>query len=179
MTDTREHLPPTDGNELRDCADTHRQALIRDISRLHRFSSHGVQALALFLVVSILAWRGFTFLPSPESVTAYLGKPPSARIIGIVLMLYTFSAIILSLSRLAAGIEHHSSFSHVGFLAGFFLFYYYGKCLEENYWAVFGSGITILGVECYRIWVYCTENISRKEEDIEFVTRTGRLPPKE
>src|SRR6185369_15666317 len=121
-------------------------------------------------------WWEFSFLPAPETVTAVLGKPPSAPIISIALVIYTFSAIILSLSRMAAGIEHRSSFSHVGFLTAFYLFYYFGKSLDENFWAVFGSGITILGVESYRIWTFCAEGITKKKEDIEFVTRTGRTP---
>jgi hypothetical protein len=148
----------------------------REVSRLNRLSTRGVVALALFLVVSIFAWWGFFFLPAPDAVTAYLGKPPSARIISIVLLIYTFSALILSLTRMATGIEHKSSFSHVGFLTAFFLFYYFGKSLEENYWAVLGAGITILGVESYRIWTYCAEGIARKKEDLAYVARTGKPP---
>jgi hypothetical protein len=179
MTDMREDQLSADINKTLNNADILRQELLKEISKLERFSSRGILALSLFLVVSILAWWGFPFLPAPESVTAILGKPPSANIISIVLLLYTFSAIILSLSRMAAGIEHNSSFSHVGFLTAFFLFYYFGKSLEENYWAVFGSGITILGVESYRIWSFCAEGISKNREDIEYVTRTGRPPPQE
>jgi len=179
MTDMREHQLSVDINETRDSADMLRQELLKEINRLNRFSTRGILALSLFLVVSILAWWGFYFLPAPDAATALLGKPPSARIISIVLLLYTFSAIILSLSRMAAGIEHRSSFSHVGFLTAFFLFYYFGKSLDENFWAVFGSGITILGVESYRIWSFCAEGISKNMEDIEYVNRTGRPPPQE
>ena len=179
MTDMREHQLSADINETRDSADIFRQELLNKINYLNRFSIRGILALSLFLVVSILAWWGFSFLPGPDIVTSFLGKPPSARIISIVLLIYTFSAIILSLSRMTSGIEHRSSFSHVGFLTAFFLFYYFGKSLEENYWAVFGSGITILGVESYRIWTFCAEGISKNKEDIEYVTRTGRLPPQE
>ncbi|MGB9081351.1 MAG: hypothetical protein WCD00_08630 [Desulfuromonadaceae bacterium] len=146
---------------------------------MKRFSTRGILALSLFLVVSALAWRGFPFLPAPDTVTAFIGKPPSASMISIVLLIYTFSAITLSLSRMAAGIEHNGSFSHVGFLTAFFLFYYFGKSLEDNYWAVLGAGITILGVESYRIWSYCAEGISKNREDIEYVNRTGRPPPEE
>ncbi len=169
----------TDISEVRDSAEILRQELMKEISRLNRFSHRGVLALALFLVISMFAWWGFFFLPSPDTVTAVLGRPPSARIISIALLLYTFSAIILSLSRMTAGIEHRSSFSHVGYLTAFFLFYYFGKALEDNYWAVFGSGVTILGVESYRIWTYCAEGIAKNQEDIEYVTRTGRPPPQE
>jgi len=179
MTDMREHQLSTDINEIRDSADILRQEFIKEIYRLNRFSMRGILALSLFLAISILAWWGFPFLPVPETVTAYLGKPPSSHIISIALLLYTFSAIILSLSRMTAGIEHRSSFSHVGYLTGFFLFYYFGKSLEDNYWAVFGAGITILGVESYRIWSFCAEGISKNREDLEYVTRTGRPPPQE
>jgi len=179
MTDLREQQLSADSDETRASADILRQELNREISRLNRFSTRGLMALSLFLFVSILAWWGFSFLPAPERVTAVLGKPPSAPIISIVLLIYTFSAIILSLSRMAAGIEHNSSFSHVGFLTCFFLFYYFGKSLDENFWAVFGSGITILGVESYRIWMFCAEGISKSLEDIEYVNRTGRPPPQE
>src|SRR6185369_11977807 len=131
MTDTRENLQSTDIDTTRNSADLLRQELINEINHLNRFSTRGILALSLFLVVCILARNGFYFLPAPETVTAYLGMPPSARIISIVLLLYTFSAIILSLSRMTAGIEHRSSFSHVGYLTAFFLFYYFGKTLEE------------------------------------------------
>jgi hypothetical protein len=179
MTDMSEHLLSAENNESRDKADILRQELIKEIYRLNRFSTRGILSLSLFLVISMLAWWGFPFLPAPETVTAYLGKPPSAKIISIALLLYTFSAIILSLSRMTAGIEHKSSFCHVGYLTGFFLFYYFGKSLEDNYWAVLGAGITILGVESYRIWSYCAEGISKNREDLEYVTRTGRPPPDE
>lgn len=177
MTGEPEQLYSADSDQNRNGAENLRQELMKEISRLNRFSSRGILALALFLVVSIFAWWGFFFLPAPETVTALLGKPPSARLISIVLLLYTFSAIILSLSRMTTGVEHRSSFSHVGYLTAFYLFYYFGRSLQDNYWAVFGAGITILGVESYRIWTFCTEGIARKQEDIDYVTRTGRPPP--
>jgi len=179
MTDLPKHQLSADLTEIRDSADMLRQELIREINLLNRFSTRGVLALSMFLVVSIFAWWGFIFLPAPDKVTTLFGQPPPARIISIVLLLYTFFAIILSLSRMTAGIDHRSSFSHVGYLTVFFLFYYFGKSLDENYWAVFGSGITILGVESYRIWTFCAEGVSKKKEDLEYVTRTGRTPPQE
>jgi hypothetical protein len=179
MTDMQEHQLSTAINGARNSTDVLKQELQKEIDRLNRFSTRGILALSLFLVISILAWWGFFFLPTPEAVTDVLGKPPSASIISIALLLYTFSAIILSLSRMTAGIEHRSSFSHVGYLTGFFIFYYFGKSLGENYWAVFGSGITILVVESYRIWTFCAEGISKNKEDIEYVVRTGRPPPQE
>ena len=96
-----------------------------------------------------------------------------------MLLVYTFSAIILSLSRMTAGIEHRSSFCHVGYLTTFFLFYHFAKALDDNYWAVFSAGITILGVESYRIRAFCNEAIARKTEQLEYVKKTGQMPAEE
>jgi hypothetical protein len=179
MTDEREQNLAAGNDDAPDNADKLRQEFLAEINRLGRFANRGILALSLFLAVSILAWWGFVFLPAPEAVTAVLGKPPSPRIISIALLIYTFSAIILSLARMTTGIEHRSSFSHVGYLTVFFLFYYFARSLEENYWAVFGAGITILGVESYRIWTYCSEVIARKKEDVAYLSRTGKPPPPE
>lgn len=170
---------PSGVSETCDSTNILHNELTEEINRLNRLSTRGVLALALFLIISLSAWWNFPFLPVPDTVTALLGRPPSARIISTVLLIYTFSALILSLSRMTAGVEHRSSFSHVGYLTAFFLFYYFGKSLEDNYWAVFGAGVTILGVESYRIWSYCTEGMEKKREDLEYVIRTGRPPPEE
>ena len=150
-----------------------------DIKRLSYFSNRGLLAMSLFMVVSMLAWRGFPMLSHPDAARALLGAPPPPHMINLVLLLYTFSAIILSLSRMMAGVEHKSSFCHVGYLTAFFLFYHFAKALDDNYWAVFGSGITILSVESYRIWSYCKEAMTRKREQLEFVKRNGRMPVEE
>jgi len=153
-----------------------RKDLLDEIKRLRRFSNRGLWALSLFLVVSTLAWRDFWFLPSPERIVAALGAPPTAMVISLVLVLYTFSAIILSLSRMMAGIRHRSSFCHVGYLCVFYLFYYFAEALPDNYWAVFGAGFTILCTESYRIWTFCNDKVTKKLEQLAFLERNGRLP---
>ena len=154
-----------------------RQGLLDEIRRAKRFSNRGLWALSLFLMVSTLAWRDFWFLPPAKKVVDSLGAPPSPLVISLVLILYTFSAIILSLSRLMSGVMHRSSFCHVGYLSVFYLFYYFAERLADNYWAVFGAGFTILCLESYRIWTYCANLITKKTEQLAFLKRTGRLPP--
>ena len=154
-----------------------RQGLVDEIERTRRFSNRGLCALSLFLVVSTLARRGFAFLPPAEKIVASLGAPPSPQVISLVLILYTFSAIVLSLSRMMSGIRHRSSFCHVGYLFAFYLFYYLAQGLADNYWAVLGAGFTILCMESYRIWTYCNDLILKKSEQLAFLDRTGRLPP--
>ncbi|GFO54510.1 hypothetical protein GMSM_15170 [Geomonas sp. Red276] len=153
-----------------------RQELLDEIASLRRFSNRGLLALSLFLVVSTLAWRDFWFLPRPEKIVASLGAPPSPQTISIVLVLYTFSAIILSLSRLMAGLKHASSFCHVGYTGVFYLFYYFAQGLQDNYWAVFGAGFTILCLESYRIWTWSQQQLAKKGEQLAYLDRTGLLP---
>ena len=170
--------PPTAPSSLEpDIRERLCQDIQGEIGLLQRLSNRGLWSLSLFLLVCLLAWHDFPFLPLPDRVMAVLGKPPSPQFISIALLIYTFSAIILSLSRMTMAIEHRNSFSHVGYLTGFFLFYHYANALDDNYWAVIGAGITILGVESYRIWTYCNEAIAKKREDLEFIRKTGRLPP--
>lgn len=156
-----------------------RQGLVDEIKRLRRFSNRGLWALSLFLMISTVAWRDFWFLPSAETIVARLGAPPTPTMISMVLILYTFSAIILSLSRMMAGLMHKSSFCHVGYLSVFYLFYYFAQALHDNYWAVFGAGFTILCMESYRIWTFCNDNIVKKTEQLAYLERTGRLPAEE
>ena len=158
---------------------TLRQGLLEEMKRLRRFSNRGLWALSLFLLVSTLAWREFWFLPRPEAVVASLGPPPSAQIISIVLVLYTFSAIILSLARLMGNVRHKSSFCHVGYIGVFYLFYYFAQALADNYWAVFGAGFTILCLESYRIWTFCQQELHKQTDKLAFLDRTGRLPLEE
>jgi len=164
-------------NAASDPIATLRQGLLDEMERTRRFSNRGLCALSLFLVLSTLAWRGLSFLPPAEQIVAALGAPPTAQVISLVLVLYTFSAIVLSLSRMMSGIRHRSSFCHVGYLFVFYLFYYLAQGLADNYWAVFGAGFTILCMESYRIWTYCTDLIGTMTEQLAFLERTGRLPP--
>jgi len=156
-----------------------RQEIEQEIKRLKFLSNRGLWAFSLFLIASMLAWRDFPLLPLPDTVTAALGAPPPPHLISIMLVIYTFSAITLSLSRMMGGIEHKSSFCHVGYLTLFFIFYHFAKSLDENFWAVLGAGITILGVESYRIWSFCSENITLKNEQLEHLIKTGQMPTAE
>lgn len=173
---TQQSLAGQDPLKTTDSRESIQQDILKEIEHFKSFSNRGLWAVSLFLLVSMTAWRDFPFLNLPDNVVAALGQPPSSQAISILLIIYTFSAIMLSLSRMMAGIEHRSSFCHVGYLTAFYLFYHFAKALDDNYWAVFGAGLTILAVESYRIWSFCSEMISKKKEDLEYVNKTGRRP---
>jgi hypothetical protein len=135
------------------------------IRRLKNMAHRGLYAMALFIALSIGAIRDFDFLPSfPERVLDLLGQPPSAKMVSAALLLYSFAAIVLILSRMTTGTAKFGVFANVGYLAGFYFFYHFTGQSEENFWAVFASGMTVLGLESYHIRTYCQEEI-RKELD--------------
>jgi len=138
---------------------------LEKIQRLKARASRGLFSMALFIAFSIGALRDFDFLPplSPQ-ILAILGTPPSANMISAALMLYSFSAIILILSRMMSGSGSYSGIAHVGYLAAFYTFYHFAGVLGENFWAVFAAGTTILGLESYHVWTFCAEEIKKELE---------------
>ena len=157
-------------------ADQRRQESLATIRKLQATSSRGLWALALFIFISMGAMYNFSFIPplSPE-IKAILGRPPSANMISGALILYCFSAIILILARMMSGSGSYSGFAHVGYLFGFYVFYYFSRALEENFWAVFVAGLTILSLESYHIWTWCSESIRREQESLEDLERKRRF----
>lgn len=128
----------------------------------------GLWPLALFLVLSIGAWRGFDMLPAiPGDVRALLGPAPPERLISIALVVYSFSAIILILSRMMGESKASGGIRHLGYLGAFFLFYQYAGVMRENFWAVFAAGMSILCLSAYHQWVQCGELIRQERESLD------------
>jgi len=153
----------TDGSEKR----KDRQPENDNIRRLKAKPGHSLYALALFIAMSIGALRDFDFLPSlPPGVHELLGQPPSADMISAALLIYSFSAIILILSRMMSGSGKFSGYSQVAYLAGFYFFYHFSGAMGENFWAVFAAGMTILGLDSYHVWAWCSEEIRKEEESL-------------
>jgi hypothetical protein len=142
-----------------------REETLANIRQLHGKLTKELLSIALFLLLSIAALNNFSFCPSlPDAIRAALGRPPSANMISAVLLLYIFSAIILILGRMMSGSGRYGGVAHVGYLAGFYIFYHFSGKLPENFWAVFATGATVLGLESYHLWIYCSEAITRERE---------------
>jgi hypothetical protein len=151
--------------DLRRNSDRLRKATLDNIRRLQKKFTIGLVAAALFLLVSVEALSGFAHLPSlPENIRAALGRPPSVNMISALLLLYIFSAIILILSHMMSGSGKYGGVSNVGYLVGFYFFYHFSGKLPENFWAVFVTGVTILGLDGYHIWIVCSEEIEKERE---------------
>ena len=130
--------------------------------------------MALFLTISLGAMRDFDFFPPlPEKVHALLGASPPVGLISAALIVYSFSAIILILARMAAGSGAYGGMSHVGYLVCFYLFYSYAGAMEDNFWAVFAAGMTILGVESYHIRTHFQELVKELEKVLPRLEKDG------
>jgi hypothetical protein len=147
-----------------------RKEALATIRKLQRKFTFELLSAALFLLLSIAALYDFAFFPTlPENIRVTLGRPPSVNMIGAVLLLYIFSGILLILSRMMSGSEKCGGVSHVAFFAGFYFFYHFSGKLQENVWAVFAAGVTILGLEGYQLWIYCSEQIDKEREVLAFL----------
>ncbi len=168
---------PADENASPDIRQDHallRKETLAKIRILQRKFTAELLSAAFFLLLSIAALYDFSFfLLLPENIRAALGRPPSVNMIGTVLLIYVFSGIILTLSRMMSGSGKSGGVGHVGFIAGFYFFYHFSGKLPENFWAVFAAGVTIFGLEGYHLWIYCSEEIDRERE---VLARLDRKP---
>ncbi len=142
-----------------------RRETMEKIRSLKAKSYRGAWIFSAFLLVSIGALHDFSFLPAiPEHVKTVLGAAPSTLMISGLLVLYSFSAIIFALSRMMSGTRPSVGIGHILYLAGFYGFYHLAGSLEENFWAVFTAGVTILGLVSYHNWVRCRALIREERE---------------
>lgn len=149
-----------------------RQKHLTKIRVLHKQASRGLWLLILFLLCSLLAYSGFDLLPTlNDTVHKFLGAPPPAHFISAALFVYIFSAIILVLGRMMEGKTTRGGWPHLGYLLAFYAFYHLAGALEEHFWAVFATGVTVLGLEGYRIWNTCAELIRESEEELARLER--------
>lgn len=166
------HPPESSQTDGSDYKKPSKQLMNDKIRRLKAKSNRTLYVVALFIAMSIGAMRDFDFLPSlSPRVHDFLGDPPSAGMISAALFLYSFSAIILTLSRMMSGSGKYGGFAQLGYLAGFFLFFHFSGALEEYFWAIFAAGMTILGLESYQVWSWCREEIKIQEEILTEIDR--------
>jgi len=137
------------------------------IDRLRGRANRGLWSMALFLGISLGALKDFDFVPSlPADIREMLGAPPPVTLISTALVVYSFSAIILILSRMALNSGKYGGITHVGYLGAFYGFYHYARALGDNFWAVLAAGVTVLALESYHVWTYYRGQIREEEEKL-------------
>jgi hypothetical protein len=165
MNETITTPPPEKQTDDHDRGESMRGDIGENLRHLQTRFNRMLLATAAFIVISIFALGDFSSFPSlPEDIRKILGTPPSANMINAALIVYSFSAILLILSRMMGGYGNYGGMAHVGYLAAFYGFYHFSGTLNENFWAVFAAGITILCLETYHVWIYCLEQIKKAQE---------------
>ncbi|GAB4250889.1 hypothetical protein [Deferrisoma sp.] len=118
----------------------------------------GLWPMVLFVALCLWVRRGCPGVPDwVRGLLETLGPPPPVAWIDAVFVLYAFSAMVLSLTRMARPDRPGTGFQHLGYLAGFFLFYGAAGALRDHYWALLVGGLVILSLEAYRHWLFLLE----------------------
>ena len=152
--------------------DSRRQEILDRIRYFKRQIRYSKWWTALFALVSLGAAVNFRFFPPiSEKMKQLLGVSPSPSLISIALIVYAFSALVLILGHMNTGPRRFRGWSHIGYLSAFYLFYYYTGALRDNFWAVFIAGLTILGLEDYRVWSGCNEAIKEEEKILKILEK--------
>lgn len=134
--------------------------------RLYALAGRGLWPLALFALLSLWARTDFRYLPPmPQDWGRVMGRPPPPAWIDAAFVLYVFSAIVLSLTRMAGYGSPGTGFRHLGYLAAFYGFYFVSGVLPDNYWAVLVGGFVVLTLECYRNWLFYWQQIRDLDEE--------------
>lgn len=157
---TRRRNNNTNGSDPSDVHDR-----IRELKARARMGSWGLIA---YVIISILSIPDNYLLPAlSESVRRFLGAAPPSNLISIALVVYAFSALTLILARIAQGSGDYKGWSHLFYLTSFYIFYGFAGTLRETYWAIFVSGLLIMGLENYLVRTYVAEEIKKVEREIK------------
>ena len=126
----------------------------------------GSYGLIAYVIISILSIPDNYLLPAlSESVRRFLGAAPPSNLISIALVVYAFSALTLILSRIAQGSGDYKGWSHLFYITSFYIFFGFAGTLRETYWAIFVSGLLIMGLENYLVRTYVAQEIKKTERE--------------
>lgn len=128
----------------------------------------GGWGLVAFVIVSVLAIPDSHLLPAlSDSIRRFLGAAPPSNLVSIALIVYAFSALTLTLARIAQGSGTYKGWSHLFYITSFYVFFGFAGTLKETYWAVFVSGLLIMGLENYLVRAYVSEELRREKRETE------------
>jgi hypothetical protein len=141
---------------------------------MERASAYGLWSMVLFLLVSFVAYDGFSILPAlTEEAHKFLGAPPPGEMISLALVVYAFSSIVRTLARMSRNIQPYMGLMHAAFFAAFYAFYHLSGMLQDNFWAVFFAGISVMGLENYYLWSHSSAAVRKERALLESMRRNG------
>lgn len=144
------------------------------IRKLERASGNGLWSMVCFLLVSFAAFKGFSFLPELSAeIRRMLGTPPPAEMISLALVVYAFSGIVRTLARMSRNVKPFLGLMHATFFTAFYLFYYLSGALQDNFWAVFFAGLSVMGLENYYLWMHSKAALHKERELLASMQEKG------
>ena len=145
-----------------------RQRIEKRIRHLERVSGNGLWSMILFLLVSFAAFDNFSILPDlSNKALEILGASPPVGMIGLALVIYAFSGIVRTLVSMSRNIKPYMGLMHAAFFTGFYTFYHLAGALQDNFWAIFIAGISVMGLENYYLWSHSSESIRKERALLE------------
>jgi hypothetical protein len=149
-----------------------KQRLEARIRHLERASGKGLWSMVLFLSVSFFAFDGFAILPDlSDEVRRMLGTPPPGEMISLALVVYAFSSIVRTLARMSRNIKPYMGLMHAAFFTAFYTFYQLSGALQDNFWAVFFAGISVMGLDNYYLWSHSKEEVDKERALLDSMRR--------
>ena len=163
MSDEQSSAPRVPAEVKKEADDPTLEAQVR-IRNLRAKARVGGWGLVAFVVVSIFSIPDSYLLPVlPESIRRFLGAAPPSNLISVALVIYAFSALTIILARIAQGSGAYKGWSHLFYITAFYIFFGFAGTLRETYWAIFVSGLLIMGLENYLVRTYVGEEIKKEE----------------
>lgn len=173
MSDDQTGVPGVPAESDKDIAGKASEVQER-IRRLRARARMGGWGLAVFVIISVLSIPDSYLLPAlSESVRRFLGAAPPSNLVSIALIIYGFSALTLILARIAQGSGSYKGWSHLFYIASFYIFFGFAGTLRETYWAVFLTGLLIMGLENYLVRTHVSEEIKKEERNLHKEKLTG------
>jgi hypothetical protein len=93
--------------------------------------------------------------------------------ISLALVVYAFSSIVRTLARMSRNIQPYMGLMHAAFFAAFYAFYHLSGILQDNFWAVFFAGISVMGLENYYLWSHSSAAVRKERALLESMRRNG------
>ena len=167
MSDDQTGAPRVSNDVGKDVDGTFEEAQER-IRELRARARMGGWGLVAFVVVSVLSIPDSYLVPAlSDSIRQFLGEAPPSNLISIALVIYAFSALTLILARIAQGSSVYKGWSHLFYLTSFYIFFGFAGTLRETYWAIFVSGLLIMGLENFLVRSWVSEEIGREERRLK------------
>lgn len=142
-----------------------RDALKADIDGLYQLSRKGLLGILLFLGASAAAlnFRELTLTGtvSPDQMELLASTPP-VILVNIIFGASTISSLIIIAGRIYFNLRPGNIWTHFWFRVSFYFLYFIADSLNEHFYVVFISGMSVLALQHYNIFNYCTKAIEKK-----------------